>query len=427
MESVLTANASRRVNRRFGDYELLDKIGQGGMSSVYKARHMKSGDNVAVKIASRAVINDPHLSRRFELEYDLSHSLSHPNLVKVLGNGKHDLVPYLVMEYIDGPSLSQILKIHARLSEQDALSIILRIAGAVTYLHQKQIIHRDIKPANIILNSVGDAKLADLGLIKNLESLSRLTRSNIGLGTIQFASPEQFDDARAADARSDVYSLAATLYVLITGNPPFGKGSMLHVLNRKLQNEYDAPSSKVPGLNPSVDAAIRRGLQADRLRRPATIAEFIAPLVEVQKSRPVASSRTAALAVKPKLGASDLSGEKSNAAERRRNGVRFAVEVEAKCRAVANAGGQHWPAWIVDVSVSGLCLRMPRRFEVGSGLEIAFGPPGDAFSTTQLAQVRWIKAAESKSWLLGCQFVKPIAEEVLNTIIADFMEHTNMS
>jgi serine/threonine protein kinase len=426
MESVLTANAPRRVNRRFGEYELLDKIGQGGMSSVYKARHMKSSDVVAIKIASRAVISDPHLSRRFELEFDLSYPLGHPNLVKVLGNGKCDLVPYLLMEYIDGPSLAQILKIHARLSEQDALAIILRIAGAVTYLHQKQIIHRDIKPANIILNSVGDSKLADLGLIKNLESLSRLTRSNIGLGTIQFASPEQFDDARAADARSDIYSLAATLYVLITGNPPFGKGSMLHVLNRKLQNQFDSPSSKIPGLNPAVDAAIRIGLQADRNRRPASVAEFIAPLIEVQKSRPVALGRTAALTAKPKLDASDISAEKSGN-ERRRNGIRYSVEVEAKCRAVANAGGQHWPAWIVDVSVSGLCLRMPRRFEVGSGLEIIFGPQGANFSVTQLAQVRWVKAAESKSWLLGCQFVKPIPDEVLNSVIAEFMEHTNMT
>jgi len=417
---------SPRSRRRFGDYELLDKIGQGGMSTVYKARHVNTGEIAAVKIASRAVINDVHLSRRFELEHNLAYSLSHPNLVKVLGNGKADQVPYLVMEYIDGPSLAQILKIHARLSEHDTLSIILRTASAVTYLHQKQIIHRDIKPANIILNSQGNAKLADLGLIKNLESLSRLTRSNIGLGTIQFASPEQFDDARAADPRSDIYSLAATMYVLLTGFPPFGRGSMLHILNRKLQNQFEAPTSRVPGLSPAIDAAIRSGLQADRQKRPATVAEFIKPLAEAQKGRPTSISRAMAAAGAPKLDPSDSSAEKSGSKERR-NGVRFAVEVEAKCRAVANAGGQHWPAWIVDVSSHGLCLRMPRRFEVGSGLEVYFALQGDTITSTQLAQVRWVKAAESKSWLLGCQFVKPIPDDLLNTIVADFMEHTNVT
>lgn len=417
---------SPRRSRRFGEYELLDKIGQGGMSSVYKARHTVTGEIVALKIASRAVINDPHLSRRFELEHNLAHPLNHANLVKVISNGKCEQVPYLVMEYIDGPSLAQILKIHARLSEHDAADIMLSTADAVTYLHQKAIIHRDIKPANIILNSAGDAKLADLGLIKNLESLSRLTRSNIGLGTIQFASPEQFDDARGADARADIYSLAATLYVLVTGFAPFGKGSMLHVLNRKLQNQFDPPSSKIGNLNPAIDAVIRAGLQADRDKRPASVAEFIGPLLDVQKSRPTKVARTAALAATPKLSTADDPSSKSNSKERR-GGIRYAVEVEARCRAAANAGGQHWPAWIVDVSVAGLCLRMPRRFEVGSGLEISFAIEGDNSSTTQLAHVRWIKAAESKSWLLGCQFLKPLPDEVLSSMIACFMDHTNMT
>src|ERR1022692_1825692 len=197
--------------RRFGDYELLEKIGQGGMSSVYKARDTRTQAIVAVKIASRIVMNDLQLSRRFELEYAIAHPLDHPHLVKVLDNGKHDKTPYLIMEFIDGPSLSQHLRTHDRMSENDALAIVLPIADALEYLHKKQIIHRDIKPGNILLTSAGEAKLADLGLIKSLESISTSTRSNFGLGTMQFASPEQFENAREADGRSDIYSLAATL------------------------------------------------------------------------------------------------------------------------------------------------------------------------------------------------------------------------
>ncbi|MBI3822507.1 MAG: serine/threonine protein kinase, partial [Planctomycetes bacterium] len=203
--------------QRFGDFELLAKLGQGGMSSVFKARHPRTGQIVALKIASHHVINDRQLSRRFELEFDLAHPLDHPNLVKVIETGKHAKIPYLVMEFIDGPSLAQHLQIIGRLSESDALAIVLPIAEVLMYLHKKQIVHRDIKPGNILLAPSGVPKLADLGLVKNLDSLSRLTRSNLGLGTMQFASPEQFEDAKSVDARSDVYSLAATLYLMLTG------------------------------------------------------------------------------------------------------------------------------------------------------------------------------------------------------------------
>jgi len=222
------------------------------------------------------VINDKQLSRRFELEFKIAQPLDHPNLVKVFEYGKNDKLPYLAMEYVNGQSLAQHLKKYVQLSESEALAIILPTAEALTYLHGKQIIHRDIKPANILLTSTGIPKLADLGLVKNLDSASRLTRSNLGLGTLQFASPEQFDDARSADARSDVYALAATLYVMLTGEYPFGKGTMASVVSRKLKNDFDSPLSKAPGLSINVDQAIRRGLDADRNKRPASVAEFVA-------------------------------------------------------------------------------------------------------------------------------------------------------
>src|SRR5436309_1352031 len=136
----------RRNPRKFGDFELLEKLGLGGMSSVYKGRDTRSGAIVAVKVASQHVINDKQLSRRFELEFKIAQPLDHPNLVKVFEYGKNDMIPYLIMEYVDGRSLAQHLKKHERLSESAALAIILPIAEALSYLHEKQIIHRDIKP-----------------------------------------------------------------------------------------------------------------------------------------------------------------------------------------------------------------------------------------------------------------------------------------
>ena len=413
----------RRSPRLFGDYELQEKIGQGGMSSVYKARDTRSQAIVALKIASNLVINDRHLSRRFELEYAVAHPLDHKHLVKVLDNGKHDKIPFLVMEFIDGPSLSHYLKTHERLSENDALAILLPIADALAYLHKKQIIHRDIKPANILLMENGTAKLADLGLIKNLESVSKLTRSNFGLGTMQFAAPEQFEDARTADVRSDVYSLAATLYLILTGEYPFGKGSMLNILDRKMKSKFDPPIDKAPQLRSCVDLAIRMALQADRARRPATISEFASLLTGAKKlSEPKVPALVQATSSKTKI----VSKNAKKIDRERRGGIRYAIELEATCRPVANAAGQRWPATVSDLSVTGMCLLVKRRFEPGNVLEISFALQNDGSIINQLARVRWLKATDSKSWLLGCEFVNAIDDEELNTIFADGMDRTRM-
>ena len=410
--------SARKNPRRIGNYELLDKVGQGGMSTVYKARDVRSAAIVAVKVAARIVMSDPHLSRRFEMEYALVQPLSHKHLVKVLEYGKHEQIPYLVMEYVDGPSLAGHLRTHKQLGELDALAIILPIADALTYLHQKQIIHRDIKPGNILLTTDGQAKLADLGLIKDLESLTQLTRSNMGLGTMSFAAPEQFDDARTADARSDVYSLAATLYVMLTGEHPFGKGPVMNVLQRKMLSKFEAPIDKAPSLRPSVDAAIRLGLHADRERRPASVKEFTAILTGEKKLR--ASQELPGAVTGPKTKAAKKS------AQDRRGGVRYSVALDANCRPVAGAVSQRWTGTITDLSTTGVCLRVKRRFEAGSVLEISFALDADDSSVNQLARVRWLKDTETKAWLLGCEFVNALPLAELESFFAAGMDRTKV-
>jgi eukaryotic-like serine/threonine-protein kinase len=378
------------------------------MSSVYKARHPRSRDVVAVKLAARVVMNDAQLSRRFELEYAVAHPLHHPNLVRVLDFGKHDKVPYLVMEFVDGPSLWQYLQTHQRLTEHDALAFFLPIADAVTYLHKKQIVHRDIKPANILIGSDGMAKLADLGLLKDLESMSQLTRSNTGLGTMQFAAPEQFDDARSADVRSDIYSLAATLYLMVTGELPFGDGAVLSVLERKMQNQFTAPITKQPELRPSIDTAIRLGLNNERQRRPASVSEFTAILTGEKNIRSTLELPGTTLGPKPK--------PTRKPADERRSATRHSVALGASCRPIAGPANQRWAGTVVDVSTTGLCLRVKRRFEAGSVLEIAFTLKPNDSSLSQLARVRWLKDSESNSWLLGCEFVNALGDDELSSL-----------
>jgi serine/threonine protein kinase len=414
--------SDKRPNRKpqqVGKYELLEKVGQGGMSAVFKARDAVNGTTVAVKIASRAVINDPHLSRRFALEYDLVYALSHRNLVKVLDHGKHEELPYLVMEYVDGSSLAKRIAEQKCLREHEALSVFLPIADALTYLHGKKIIHRDIKPANILVASSGHVKLADLGLMKDLGSISRLTRTNVGLGTLHFASPEQFDDGGAADARSDIYSLAATLYTALTGEPPFGKGPVMSVLQRKLGNQFEAPIQKLPNLRTAVDFAIRMALHAEPAQRPASVAEFIAYLTGWKKYP---------ADVQPPgiIGAVSVSSKITKKAQHeRRANERYEVEVAGSCRAAGT--GRRWASAVMDISTTGMCVQVSRRFEPGSVLEFAILVDPNDSAINQLACVRWIKAVDSKAWLLGCEFAQEMSREDLETLFNTQLDQTKVT
>jgi serine/threonine protein kinase len=232
---------------------------------------------------------------------------------------------------------------------------------------------------------------------------------------MQFVSPEQFDDARSVDVRSDIYSLAATLYVMLTGAYPFGKGAMSSVLARKLKNEFVPPINIAPEIRPCVDAAIRSGLQADRAQRPASIGDFAALLTTAKK--------TAAQTPAPTTTKDKPAGK---AERERRGGTRYAVELEAACRAVVNVGGKRWPAWIVDISTKGLCLHAQRRFEVGNVLEVSFTLDPDEGPVNLVGRVRWARATPSKSWLLGCELVNAIADDEMNAIVANHMDRTKV-
>jgi hypothetical protein len=204
-----------------GNFEILEKIAQGGMGIVYKAKHRIIDSVVALKVMRVALQEDEDAVKRFMREVKLGSRITHPNIVKFLDADEEDGSSYLVMEFIEGVPLEKQLdegKIYSTISPEFAEQIF----GAVETIHNAGMIHRDIKPSNIIVSMNNVVKLIDLGLIKNIsaQSLSILTNSGIGLGTPHYLPPEQLLNAATVDKRADIYSLGATFYHMICGVTP---------------------------------------------------------------------------------------------------------------------------------------------------------------------------------------------------------------
>lgn len=261
--------------RSVGRYDIISKIADGGMGSVYKARNQVSGEIVAIKIVPSNMANNQVLIKRFEQEFRAASRIENENLVRALDFGYENNTPYLVMEYVEGETLGQRIERQGKLAEKDAIKIIGQIAKGLHSAHQQGLVHRDVKPDNILITPDGRAKLADMGLVKEVETELNLTRTGRGLGTPQFMAPEQFRNAKNADARCDIYSLGATLYMAVSGELPFRSCSPLDAWMKKVQNDFPPPKDLAPHISERLDWAIRRSMSADPQQRPANCREFI--------------------------------------------------------------------------------------------------------------------------------------------------------
>lgn len=263
--------------RRFGDYELIGEIARGGMGVIYRARQISLNRPVALKFVALWGASADFLER-FELEAEASARLSHPNIVPIYGYGEHDGQPFLSMrplsESLDRKIAREPLDLKA------AVELVIKVARAAHFAHQRGVIHRDIKPSNILLDEAGEPFLADFGLAKLIERDSALTRTRSMLGTPSYISPEQaLGKTDEITTAADVYSLGAVLYELITGQPPFAGGTTLDTVRQVIDREPRVPSTLNPKAGRDLDTICLHCLEKKPLARYAS-AEALADDLE---------------------------------------------------------------------------------------------------------------------------------------------------
>jgi TolA-binding protein/predicted Ser/Thr protein kinase len=251
--------------RQIGPYEIVDTLGAGGMSVVYRARQPSLDREVAIKVLSRESSANPEAIARFERESTLVAQLSHPGIIQIFDRGEQGGAYYIVMEYVRGCSLEDLIR-ERRLEIHEIVDIASQVARALDYAHSKGVVHRDVKPGNVLVSSdSGVTKVADFGIAQLAQAQLRgetITRENIGMGTINYMAPEQRLDARSVDGRADVYSFGVILYEMLTGRLPLGHfkkpeelrddtpPSLSKIVMRCLQQ---SPEDRYPGFGPIVE------------------------------------------------------------------------------------------------------------------------------------------------------------------------------
>jgi serine/threonine-protein kinase len=264
--------------KTLGDFRLVKKLGAGGMGTIYKAHQISLDREVALKVLSKHLAENPGFIERFKREARLMARLEHPHILPCYAVGEEHGFHYFAMEFADGGSMEVRLKQLGRLNVGDALHVILACARALDHAHAQQLIHRDIKPGNILLTGKGVVKVADLGLAKALDEDVSLTRTGTGAGTPVYMSPEQARDAKHVDGRSDIHSLGCMLYCFLTGQPPFTGETLVQLVEAKEKGKF-APARRLNDQVPErLDLIIDKMVARNPDQRYQTCAELIKDL-----------------------------------------------------------------------------------------------------------------------------------------------------
>lgn len=274
---------------KIGQYEIIAPLGQGGMATVYKAYHERLDRHVAVKVMHQAMLQDDNFLSRFQREARIVAKLEHANIVPVYDYSEHNGIPYLVMKYIEGPTLKRFA-LKAGLTLEQTSSIMTELAGAMDYAHTRDVLHRDMKPSNILIDIEGKPYITDFGLARIAQAGSSTISTDMMLGTPYYISPEQAQGEKDLTGRTDIYSFGVILYELITGAIPFTADTPYAIIHAHIYQQPPPPCERNPDLPAGLDAVILRALAKKPSERyptaTALMADFNAVIAGVSKELP---------------------------------------------------------------------------------------------------------------------------------------------
>ncbi|HML22633.1 MAG TPA: serine/threonine-protein kinase, partial [Aggregatilinea sp.] len=258
--------------RTLGNYEIVGRLGRGGMATVYRAHQLNMQRDVAIKVMSVELASNPQFVSRFEQEAHVIAHLEHPRILPVHDYGHDGDYFYIVMRLVEGETLFERLQ-RGQLSLKEAARFTGQIGEALDYAHSRGIIHRDLKPNNVLIDAWDNTYLMDFGLAKLIASSQQLTASGAVLGTPAYMSPEQWRGGEV-DARTDVYALGVMLYEMVLGQPPFDSETPYSLMYKHLNDLPTPPREIMPGLPPAVEACLMKALEKDPPKRYQSAGEL---------------------------------------------------------------------------------------------------------------------------------------------------------
>lgn len=276
-------------------YEVIREIGRGGMAEVYLARDRLLDRPVAVKVLHREFARDAHFVERFRREAQAAAALNHPNVVAVYDWGQEADTSFIVMEYVEGRPLSDIIREGGAREPRTAARIAAHVAAALSFAHQRGLVHRDVKPANILITPAGQVKVADFGIAR-FRATDGLTQTGAVMGTATYFSPEQAQGLDV-DGRSDVYSLGVVLYEMLSGAPPFRGENPVTVAYQHVQETPEPLGRRAPDVPVALQQIVARAMAKDPARRYPSADEMRADLLRFERDQPVADQTRTALVV----------------------------------------------------------------------------------------------------------------------------------
>jgi beta-lactam-binding protein with PASTA domain len=351
-------------------YEIGGILGRGGMAEVHRGRDLRLGREVAVKVLRSDLARDPSFQVRFRREAQASASLNHPAIVAVYDTGEDrtttGATPYIVMEYVEGETLRDVLRREGWLSPERAMSLSADICGALDFSHRNGIVHRDVKPGNVMITPQGAVKVMDFGIARAVsDSAATMTSTAAVIGTAQYLSPEQAR-GESVDARSDVYSLGCMLYELVTGAPPFTGDSPVAVAYQHVREDPKLPSSINPAIPAELDAILLKAMSKNPANRYQSAAEMRNDLLRALAGQRVeatpvmgdAEKTTILAAPRGGYGGDDAWDDEDEQARRRKRRIVATVAIVAVlllggaiAAAIAMNGGDPEPQAVQQVQV----------------------------------------------------------------------------